>query len=201
MGSPKGIKTDKRSHIGSEKLEKLTIIQSTHRLAETRREREAMEKLDYYGKGALWGDEDEQFDLGLTKFGMYIFALKETQSAPKRTFKCWLEDWEVEAIKTPGAVAKTKLREKYQGLVFEWIDEPVTIFTIHDDMRWRSGRVNGGWYVLAEPPEYDGTNKEVLEEFQINEECLIWTIKEYEQPRVLNVENILREENGESAAM
>ena len=140
----KGIKNDKRAHISSNKLEKLTIIQSTHWLEEARRGREAMEKLDFQGKGALWGDEDERFDLGLTKFGVDICALQEVPSAHRRVFRCWLEDWEKEAIKTPGAVAKTKLLEKQRGLVFEWIDEPVTIFTSSDDMKWRSGRVNGG---------------------------------------------------------
>ena len=93
-------------------------------------------------------------------------------------------------------MAKTRLLEKYRGLVFEWIDDG-SIFPIHDDMRWRSGRVNGGWHVLAQPPEYNGSDRNLLEEFQINEGCLIYMIRIYEQPTVLNVEKILPETHGD----
>ena len=77
-------------------------IQSIHQLKEAMREREAMEKLDFQGRGALWEDEDERFDLGLTKFGVDIFALQEVPSAPWWVFRCLLEDWEKEAIKSQG---------------------------------------------------------------------------------------------------
>ncbi len=89
-------------------------------------------------------------------------------------------------------MAKVKLQEKYSGLVFKDMDEPFKIYTICDEVRWRRGSKNGGWYVVAEPPEYDGTDDDLLEEFQINEDCLIYMIQEYEQPRGMNVEKILR---------
>ncbi|KAL3780710.1 hypothetical protein ACHAW5_003540 [Stephanodiscus triporus] len=42
---------------------------------------------------ALWGDDDEQFDLGLEKWGVNIEELKKPLG-PHRVFKCWVEDWE-----------------------------------------------------------------------------------------------------------
>ena len=53
-----------------------------------------------------------------------------------------------------------------------------------------TSHTNGGWNVLAEPPQYDGTNDEVLVPYEINDDCLIYLIKQTEQPQLLNIEKI-----------
>ena len=55
-------------------------------------------------------------------------------------------------------------------------------------MTWTSrkdGREDG--QCLAEPDNYDRTNKDVLEPFQINEETLIYLIAQTKQPPDLNI--------------
>ena len=59
-------------------------------------------------------------------------------------------------------------------------------------MYWKPGR-NGGWHILAEPPEYDGEDEDMLEIYEINEDCLIWLIAQYEQPKLLNVVKLSKE--------
>ena len=48
---------------------------------------------------------------------------------------------------------------------------------------------------MAEPPEYDGTNAEVLEPIAINEDVIIHLIKNTEQPPHLNVRMVTQEED------
>ena len=40
----------------------------------------------------------------------------------------------------------------------------------------------GGWTVLADPSDYDGTDLDCLGPFKINEDTLIYLIKKTEQP-------------------
>eukprot|EP00804_Cyclotella_cryptica_P021183 CCRYP_001490-RA/>CCRYP_001490-RA protein AED:0.45 eAED:0.45 QI:0/0/0/0.66/0.5/0.33/3/0/310 len=44
-------------------------------------------------KDACWGDEDEQLELGLLKWGVDVEELKKPVG-PQRLFKCWIKDWE-----------------------------------------------------------------------------------------------------------
>jgi hypothetical protein len=67
---------------------------------------------------ALWGDDDEKFDLGLEKWGVNVEELKK----PLRgLFKCWVEDWE--NVLDKGDVMRTKFLVKYGGLVFDDIND------------------------------------------------------------------------------
>ena len=150
-------------------------------------------KIDCEDKGALWGDEDEQFDLELENFGVDVDQIKNTPTCPKRLFKCWIEDWEEPLLKTNTGVAKGKLLAKYGGLVFTDDKTPFTQYTISDSkMHWQPYR-GGGWCVLGEPAEYDGTNDDVMQPFMINQECLIPLIEAEEQPPLLNIEKITNE--------
>eukprot|EP00804_Cyclotella_cryptica_P029439 CCRYP_013336-RA/>CCRYP_013336-RA protein AED:0.38 eAED:0.38 QI:0/0/0/1/0/0/2/0/149 len=42
-------------------------------------------------KDACWGDEDEQFELGLLRWGVDVEELKKPVG-PRRLFKCWIKD-------------------------------------------------------------------------------------------------------------
>ena len=48
----------------------------------------------------------------------------------------------------------------------------------------------GGWCVLGEPAEYDGTNDGVLTLFVINDQCLICLIKIEHQPPLKNIKKV-----------
>ena len=57
-GDVKHIKTDKRSHLGVESVEKRSILYLTARVAESRIRQKAMKKINAVGPGAMFGDED-----------------------------------------------------------------------------------------------------------------------------------------------
>ena len=174
-GVTKIIKSGSRSHLGADKVEKLSIISTTHKLETARIKRKSLELIDCKHKYALWGDEDAAFDLGLDKFGVDIEAINSTPTCPRQIFRCWFEDWELPLISNKSAVAKIRLLEKYKGLVFTDMDNDVTYTISTDTMYWKSYR-GRGWCVIAEPPSYDGTNDDVLETCIINEQCLIYPI-------------------------
>ena len=56
-------------------------------------------------------------------------------------------------------------------------------------MQFEKGR-KGGWAVLAELSEYDGTNDHLLEPYSINMETLIYSIQNIEQPPNLNAKMV-----------
>jgi hypothetical protein len=141
---------------------------------------------------ALWGDDDEQFDLGLEKWGVNVEELKKPLG-PRRVFKCWMEYWE--NVMDKGDVMRTKFLVKYGGLVFDDIDAlpPVRMRVSSTKLKYIK---QSGWHAMGEPPDYkgDGSDDEVLEPFAISEDVLIELIKTTEQPEILNVRLVLNEE-------
>ena len=98
---------------------------------------------------------------------MDVDHIKNTPTCPTRLFNCWIEDWEEPLLKTNSGVAKGKLLAKYGGLVFTDDKEPFTQYTIFESvMHWQMYQ-GGGWCVLGEPAEYDGTHDDVLQPFLI----------------------------------
>ena len=88
---------------------------------------------------------------------------------------------------------RTNFLQKYGGLVFDDIDKNNVRKTISKHkMEWIRG---GGWHVVAEPPEYDGTDNNFLESFQISEGLLIILISSTEQPDALNVRMVWKKNN------
>ena len=74
--------------------------------------------------------------------------------------------------------------------------KPFTQYTISDNkIHWQPYR-GGGWCVVGEPADYDGTNDDVLQPFLINQECLIPLIEAEEQPPLLNIEKVTNEKLG-----
>ena len=124
---------------------------------------------------ALWGEEDEAFDLGLEKFGVDIDAIRNTPTVPKRIFRGWIEDWEVPLFTQNDAVAKMRLLQKDKGLVFTDDRHEMTHTISSEKMYWKPYQ-NGGWCAIAEPLMYDGTNDEVLESYELKYDGLIYMI-------------------------
>ena len=104
---------------------------------------------------------------------MDVDAIKATLSAPWRIFCCWMEYWDVPLIHINTDVANIRLQEKNKGLVLHNIDMDVTYTISTPQLDWKRGRRNGGWNVLADPPDYDGTDDDFLEPYAINEDCLV----------------------------
>ena len=189
-GDAKEMKDGKRSHMSAIKTEMQSIIYTTARLDEARHKRIEMEKITA-GKGAQWGDDDVDLDLGLEKFGVNVAALKD--GPPKRLFHCWIEDWEAPLLKKNDCVAEARLLEKYKGMVFLDIDDDIIYTVYSQNMDYQKGK-NGGWCVLAMPPSYDGEKDNELEPYQINEETLIYLIANTKQPAESNVELVKRDD-------
>lgn len=181
----KHLKSGKRSHLSSEKVLKQCTLYTASNINRARIMRQELERSDCLQKQACWGVEDEEFDLGLTKWGIDVQELK-APVGPRRVFMAWSEDWE--NVMDNGAVMRTKLLNKYGGLVFDDIDEqpPVRMRVSSTKLKWVKRQ---GWFAMAEPPGYvgDGTDDELLEPFAITNDVLIELIKKTKQPEVLNV--------------
>ena len=56
-------------------------------------------------------------------------------------------------------------------------------------MYWKPYR-GGGWCVICEPPEYDGTNENILEFYQLRWDGFIDMIMREDQPPLLNIKKV-----------
>ncbi|KAL3765246.1 LOW QUALITY PROTEIN: hypothetical protein ACHAW5_010865 [Stephanodiscus triporus] len=82
----------------SDKLRKQGTLYTSANIHRARIKRDNLEKPNCDTPDALWGDDDEQFDLGLEKWGVNVEELKKPLG-PRRVFKCWVEDWEMSSTK------------------------------------------------------------------------------------------------------
>ena len=140
-GGVKQIKDGVRSHLGGKSTEKRSVIYVTAKIQESRMHQHRMEKLDAYGKDAMFGEDDINFDLQLEKFGVDTSILKEP--AVQHVFRAWVEDWEVEARKKNDCVSETLLLQKYKVLVFRDPDSDNDFCIWERNMEFRRGRGNG----------------------------------------------------------
>ena len=63
-----------------------------------------------------------------------------TDPIQRRVFRAWLEDWEKPLLKNNDPVAETRLRVKYQGLVF-FDPGNLTIYSVYSgNLEYRKGR-------------------------------------------------------------
>lgn len=152
-----------------------------------------MERPDCNAPNAVWGEEDEQFELGLEKWGVDLDDLKKP-IRPRRLFKAWVEEWE--DVMDKGDVMRTKLLAKYGGLVFDDIDAVPTVRLRVSSTKLKYIR-RSGWHAMGEPPDYvgDGEDDDKLEPFAITNEVLIELIKTTVQPEDLNVRIALNNNN------
>jgi len=127
-GAVKQIKDGKRSHLGSDSLEKWSIVFM----------------LDA-GPNAMFSDDDINFDLQLEQFGI---STTELRQHVKRVFHAWVEDWEEEDRKVNDCVAEARILTKYKNLVFHDPDTGATFSIWEKNMEFRRGRGNG-WMLIA----------------------------------------------------
>jgi hypothetical protein len=98
-----------------EAVEQQSIIFGAASMHKARIGREESEKLDHNISSKFWTDLDVEYDLGLTKYGVYVEDLQHPL-APARIFCGWIEDWEVPLLKNNDQVVEAKLITKYHGL-------------------------------------------------------------------------------------
>lgn len=177
----KVVKTGKRAHLSSDKVKKQGALYTSANVRRARIKTKELEKTGVLLPDAVWGDDDEQFDLGLEKWGVDVQELKKPLG-PRRLLRCWIEDWE--NVFDQGEVMRVKLLNKYGGLVFDDIDAepPVRMRVSTTKMKYIR---RSGWHVMGEPPEYigDGTDEDILEPFAITEKVMIELLKNTEQDR------------------
>lgn len=73
----KVVKSGKRAHLSSDKLRKQGTLYTSSNVRRARIKRTELEKPDCKSPHACWGDDDEQFDLGLKRWGVDVDALKK----------------------------------------------------------------------------------------------------------------------------
>ena len=81
---------------------------------------------------------------------------------------CWVEDWKKDCIKTYNKASDSKLLRKYMGLKIFDLDDNEVCTISSNEMYWYVRRKKGQWTLFVESPEYDGTNRDMLELYEIN---------------------------------
>jgi hypothetical protein len=169
-GDVKHLKTNKRSHIGGERVKKQATIYGSHCVTLANLER-AYKPEDYKNKPyKFWMEEDmdKEFDLFVT----------ETTKAPKarRTFIAYEEEWEEAATKKKDPVNEAKLLQKYGGLQWYDMDTKKTFYANSTEVRWiKEPRKAGMYCVIGYDEDYeegkvDEEDDEHVEYWQITED-------------------------------
>jgi hypothetical protein len=182
-GAVKHLKTGKRAKVGDEPLKKQATIFGAACIEKARSERASVEA-DPDRVYQVWTDEDVTFDLQLEKWGTTIELL--VQLGPKRTFKGWLEDWELEIVKKNDVINEAKLLRKYGGLRWHDVDDDKMFVADSEEMIFHGGRSGCGWCVKG-IREGDGET----EPWPIG--VVVVEISEQIQSLEMNVEIITRE--------
>mgnify|MGYP001810512301 CR=1 FL=1 len=113
-GDVKHLKTEKRSHLSTESVQKQATIFGASCMADA-----ALERLKAQSNTTepykFWDEDDfdAQFDM---------FAVQPPAKKPPRILKCYFEDWEEEHVRKKDDVSEAKFLQKYGGLEFKDID-------------------------------------------------------------------------------
>jgi len=147
-GDVKYLKSEKRSHLSSEAVEKQATIfgASCMSYADIERKKTQASVTDHY---KFWDEEDfdQQFDMLSDFSGL---------QSNTRVLKCYMESWENEHIRKKNDVSKAKLIHKYGGLEFDDVDNGEHLRICDKEMRFRRRRKKldddddaGGWTALT----------------------------------------------------
>ena len=116
-------------------MEKQSTIYTRARLDKAKVHHYKLEKLN--GTCANWGDEDENYNLGLENVGVEVDALK-MPSMQKRYFCCWLEDWYKPILKKNDPVSRVNLSEKYRGFFSVTLTMQTKCFIPYSAYTWNT---------------------------------------------------------------
>jgi hypothetical protein len=170
-GAVKHLKTDKRSHLSSDAVQKQATIFGATCMLNARLERNAK-------KGTLedpykfWNDED--FD---NEFSLSEKTHDRTEDDNIRVFKGYLEDWEKAHLFQKDDVSRAKFLQKYGGLEFDDVDLPVHYWIAKDELHFqrKTKYEDGGWCILATSDEYevDDEGQPKLHKWSIFDGCAL----------------------------
>jgi hypothetical protein len=142
-GDVKYLKSEKRSHLSADAVEKQATIFGASCMADARIEREKVQS-STTERYKFWDEDD--FD---SEFDMLIPV---SNTLPKkRVLKCYFEEWEEEHLTKKNDVSKAKFLQKYGGLEFRDIDFGTHYTICTKDMQYRrkTKKDRGGWTAIA----------------------------------------------------
>lgn len=183
-GDVKHLKSDKRSHLSSDAVQKQATIFGASCMLNARLERNS-KKGTHEDPYRFWSDED--FD---DEFLSFFEPKQIPGNDTVRVFKCYFEDWEKEHLHRKDDISKAKFLNKYGGLQFDDVDDPGHYWIDNEKLHFqrRSKNEEGGWCVLAksgqttidelEEEEDDedlgsGEKKDDLQKWSIFEDCAL----------------------------
>jgi len=180
-GDVKHLKTDKRSHISSDRVKKQATIFGASCADRARAERDALksnEEGQEDSQFSFWDDKDFDNELG---FDMDNFK-DEKKNPPKRVLKCYVEDWEKEGLHQQNPVMEAQFLRKYGGLQFiDCDDEEKKMIYIDDKFAEYKGARHGnhGWCLIGFTDEWvedDPDNEKYLSPWTIFPDCPLHTL-------------------------
>jgi hypothetical protein len=141
-GAVKQLKQGQRSHLGGESIRMQATIYGAACIEKARTlKAEKEQSMD------LWNDNDVEFQLGLENFNAdEAHGVVPHVASPKRLFRCWFEDWEVESVKVNDVVHETRLLTKYAGLKFLDLDHDLMYVADGANLEWNR---RTGWCVIG----------------------------------------------------
>jgi hypothetical protein len=176
-GDVKHLKTDKRSHLSGDRVKKQATIfgHSCIAKAEAARMYKGTECINNKSNNNIspfyFLNEKDYDDEGYDIFTED--SRRRVSEKPKRIFKNWCEDWELEARKKKCPINETKLLAKYGNL--SWLDLDTKLMcTSSMELSWTRRRGDGGGYcvtALDEGYDSDDPNKsEHIEPWEITDD-------------------------------
>ena len=125
----------------------------------------------------IWTKGELDYDLGMEKWGVEI----DLSAANSINFLCFIEPWELEAIKKQSAANEFRLIQKYKGVLFFDVDADddeggvgKVFKIIESNVEWKKKDKNDKetpcYCVLAKPSADSADDDSNLESFHINEE-------------------------------
>ena len=90
----------------------------------------------------------EIFDLHLEQFGVDVAALQEPVTT--RTFRAWVEDWELKELLTCDPVIEARFLEKYKNLRFKFEDTGAIFTVAPENAEFHRKKGDRGWHLICE---------------------------------------------------
>jgi hypothetical protein len=157
-GDVKHLKTNKRSHLSGDRVKKQATIFGASCMQEANMKKELPRTYQYDGTWKpirFWTEDDYNV----------VYSIEDNEedkadSRVKRTFKAWIEDWELEAIRKNDPVSENLLLRKYGGLMWKDPDcksHAKYFLADSNSMKWYRLTKNngGGWAVIGYDQYYD----------------------------------------------
>ena len=143
-GDVKYLKSEKRSHLSAEAVEKQATIFGASCMMDADIERKKVQS-NTEERYKFWEDDDFDNEFDILRPTVY-------EKSDQRTLKCYFEAWEDEHLRNKSDVSKAKFLRKYGGLEFDDVDKANVHYRICDQemvFRRRFKEDRGGWSIVA----------------------------------------------------